>query len=411
MMTPLSLYMHVPFCIKKCLYCDFLSAPAGKDLQERYFHALLSEIHAAAPLYGAYEVKTVFIGGGTPSAVDAVWIGKMMEAVRSSFHMSEKTEVTMEMNPGTETPEKLRICAEAGINRLSIGCQSLQDEELRALGRIHDAAAFYRCYEDARSAGFHNINIDLMSALPGQTPGAWRDTLEKAAALEPEHISAYSLIIEEGTPFYDRYGDVSRQDLYDERKKDYNQNQKETKWKALPSEDAERQMYSDTLRILSEKGYHRYEISNYARNCDSDPDRYECHHNRVYWERGDYLGFGTGAASLIRNERWSNIRELEQYISDHGEPDRIRENREQLTVHAQMEEFMFLGLRLTEGIRISEFERYFGFPIAKIYGKVIRKLTEEGLLEQDADHLRLTARGTDVSNYAMAEFLFDEEES
>ncbi|MCH4190733.1 MAG: radical SAM family heme chaperone HemW [Butyrivibrio sp.] len=410
-MTPISVYIHIPFCIRKCLYCDFLSAPAGKDLQERYFRALLSEIRGAAPLYDTYEVKTVFIGGGTPSAADAGWISMLVEAVRSGFHVSENPEITMEMNPGTETPGKLRIYSEAGINRLSIGCQSLQDKELKALGRIHDSAAFYRCYEDARAAGFRNINIDLMSALPGQTPDGWRDTLEKTMALRPEHISAYSLMIEEGTPFYDRYGDVSRHDLYDDLEKDDSQRLKEAKWEALPSEEAERQMYSDTLRILKNAGYHRYEISNYARDCITDPGKYECHHNRVYWERGNYLGFGIGAASLVENTRWSNTRELNRYIAENGDQEKIRENKEQLTVHAQMEEFMFLGLRLTEGVSMRGFETYFGFPIEKIYGRVIRKLTEEGLLEQKADHLRLTARGTDVSNYAMAEFLFDEADS
>ena len=403
-MMKIGLYIHIPFCQQKCLYCDFLSAPAEKDLQERYFHALLSEIVRTAEEYRDREVITVFIGGGTPSLPAAKWIMQVMGALKDNFRFAEHPEISMEMNPGTETLEKLTQYRKAGINRLSIGCQSLQDEELRILGRIHNAAGFYRCYEDARQAGFDNINIDLMSAVPGQTRTSWLDTLCKILALSPEHISAYSLIIEEGTPFYEKYGDVSRGNLYDISLQIQETNEQPER---LPDEETERLMYADTLQYMCENGYHRYEISNYARNDVHNRNRYECRHNRVYWERGDYLGFGIGAASLMDNVRWSNCRDIERYVMETGNPDKIREQREKLSIHAQMEEFMFLGLRLTEGIRISEFETYFGVPIAEIYGNRIRKFQQEKLLEQKGDFIRLTAKGTDLSNYVMAEFLFD----
>ena len=406
-MMPISLYIHIPFCQKKCLYCDFLSAPAEIDLQERYFHTLLSEISTAAENYRDREVITVFIGGGTPSLPAAKWITQIMEVLKKNYTFADHTEISMEMNPGTETLQKLIAYREAGINRLSIGCQSLQDEELRILGRIHNAADFYRCYEDARRAGFDNINIDLMSAVPGQTRISWMDTLHKAVALSPEHISAYSLIVEEGTPFYEKYGDVSRGDLYDIAPRSHDADGQDG---MLPDEETERQMYADTLEYMCESGYHRYEISNYARNDAVDLRRYECRHNRVYWERGDYLGFGLGAASLADNVRWSNCRDIKRYSAEAGDSNRIREQQEKLSVYAQMEEFMFLGLRLTEGIRTSQYEACFGIPIMEIYGSRIRKLEQEGLLEQKNGHIRLTEKGTDISNYVMAEFLLDDTE-
>ena len=409
---PLGIYIHVPFCVRKCLYCDFLSAPSDEQTRMKYVDALCSEIHAQASLYKNHEVQTVFLGGGTPSLLNGEQISEIMDVLKQSFHFADNSlqnkmadnqnvEITMEANPGTLTEENLRKYRQAGINRLSIGLQSAHDEELRSLGRIHTWEEFLENYDAARRAGFDNLNIDLMSALPGQSPETWMDTLRRVAALEPEHISAYSLIIEEGTPFYDMYGETS-----------------------LPTEEEDRLMYAQTKEYLAGLGYERYEFSNYAR------PGYACRHNSSYWKRTDYVGFGLGSASLCQNVRWSNTSDLQEYLrfaERSGFDTPLKTNVNHLTIQEQMEEFMFLGLRMTEGVSDNEFRECFGKSIDQVYGNVIKKLEKEQLIVKEvisvsgsqkkegtlsktapaADiRLRLTDFGVDVSNYALAEFLF-----
>lgn len=365
MKKSLGIYVHIPFCVQKCRYCDFLSAPAGRDVQEKYIGKLLEEIDGYRELLGKTRTDTVFFGGGTPSALDAEQIAKILEHLRAYGNLSEDAEISIEANPGTVTEEKLKIWKKAGINRISFGLQSADPEELRLLGRIHTWEEFEKNYHLARKCGYQNINVDLMSALPGQTVEKWKDTMQRVTALEPEHISAYSLIIEEGTPFADCYGKHPE---------------------LLPSEEEEREIYYETKRFLAEKGYERYEISNYAR------PGYECRHNLSYWERTDYLGLGLGAASLLGNVRKSNETELKRYLQGKFEGE-----QEILTPAHAMEEYFFLGLRKIRGVDASPYEKF--------YAETIEKLQKEGLLEKDGCRIRLTELGIDVSNYVLAEFL------
>ena len=397
---PLGIYVHIPFCIRKCLYCDFLSAPSDDATRESYVNALLAEIDAQAPLYEGFQVHTVFFGGGTPSLLMPEQTAAILERLyqRFSFLPGKEMEITLEANPGTLTEEKLRAWRKAGVNRLSIGLQSAHDEELKSLGRIHTWKEFLRGYEAARRAGFSNLNIDLMSALPGQSVESWMDTLESVVELKPEHISAYSLIIEEGTPFYDWYGP---QDAASEKRQ-------MEKRKPLPSEEEDRLMYERTGEYLAKGGYGRYEISNYAL------PGFACRHNLAYWERTDYAGFGLGAASLRENVRWSNTAELAEYLAhagQTGEETRIKKEMSRLSIQDQMEEFMFLGLRKTEGVSASTFERLYGKPLEAVYEEPVERLIREGLLlryqkEDGSVFFRLSDKGIDVSNYALAMFLF-----
>ncbi|MBR4669066.1 MAG: oxygen-independent coproporphyrinogen III oxidase [Butyrivibrio sp.] len=374
----LSIYVHVPFCARKCLYCDFLSFQAEKELISSYFEALSKEIRSYADTYKDYTVKSVFFGGGTPSLPDAEYICDILKLLHSEFNITEDAEITTELNPGTASFDKLKAYRAAGINRLSIGAQSFDDKELKTLGRIHDSAAFYKTYEDAQRAGFTNINIDLMSALPDQTLESYHSTLKKAVELKPSHISAYSLIVEEGTPFFDMDLD-------------------------LPDEDTDRLMYHETKRILEEGGYHRYEISNYAYG---DGEKNECYHNKVYWERGNYLGLGLGSSSMIDNVRFSNITDIMEYIKRLSDSESVVEEREELSEKACMEEFMFLGLRLVKGVDADLFYRQFGQKLEDVYAGPLIKYETLGLIERVGNNLRLTEKGFDVSNTVMAEFCF-----
>lgn len=375
--TPLELYIHIPFCIQKCQYCDFLSAPSDQETRDRYIEALLAEIQAVHGVE-AYEIVSVFIGGGTPSVLKAEAIASIMDAIREKFEFSENTEITIEANPGTVDLEKLKTYRRAGINRLSLGLQSTDPAELKMLGRIHTYEEFQHSYRQAREAGFDNINIDMMFAIPGQTGEAWRAHLRQVAELNPEHISAYSLIIEEGTPFAERELD-------------------------LPDEDTEYQMYEDTAAVLAEYGYHQYEISNYAK------DGYRCRHNIGYWKRIEYLGLGLGASSLWGGSRFSNTRDMQEYLAFSKETDRIRRDITNLSPKDAIEEFMYLGLRMTEGISESDFEQNFGERLENIYGPVLQKYKETGFLEKVGANWRFTRKGIHVSNHILAEFLLDEE--
>lgn len=393
---PLSIYIHIPFCKRKCLYCDFLSAPACEQERESYVEALLREIPSMAGKCREYKVISVFFGGGTPSLLSAEQMERVMNAVKKNYNLMHDAEISMECNPATATFDTLRAYKESGINRLSIGLQSANEEELKALGRIHDYKQFLQTYEDARRAGFTNINVDLMSALPGQTLASYEETLQKVIALSPEHISAYSLIIEEGTPFYERYGE--------NRVNEGGQNMECTAlYPHLPDEDTERQMYHRTGEILERAGYQRYEISNYAK------EGYECRHNLTYWTGIDYIGFGIGAASYFRGYRYKNISDIRSYqqVSFMPEADMWHEEIELLSEKDLMEEFMFLGLRLKKGISEQEFKDKFGKNVGEVYQRVLSRLTEEGVLEQKNGRIYLSEKGTDVANYVMAEFLLD----
>lgn len=382
---PLELYFHIPFCVKKCLYCDFLSAPADMGTKDRYMRALFAEVEGRADEYRDYQVSSIFIGGGTPSTVEPAWMARLLGTVRKHFFVQEDAEITIEVNPGTVDEECLQTYRQAGINRLSIGLQSARDEELRTLGRIHTWEQFLAAYDAAVSAGFDNINIDLMSALPEQTLASYHETLECVLALSPPptHISAYSLIVEEGTPLFERQ---SRGELF------------------LPDEDCERQMYVDTEKWLVGAGFSRYEISNYAR------PGYECRHNCGYWRRVDYIGFGIGAASLFQDTRFHNGRDLQAYLQA---PLESREEVEMLSERERMEEFMFLGLRMTQGVSKQEFSEKFGVALEEVYGPVIQKNLEDGLLYEHIEdaggerYLALTGRGLDLAGYVMSQFLFD----
>lgn len=381
---PLSIYIHIPFCVRKCLYCDFLSAPAGEQEQEQYLRALLEEIGREAAAYEQYEVQTVFIGGGTPSLFSENWIEQILKTVYDCFHIAKEPEITMEVNPGTVTRVKLEGYKKAGVNRLSIGLQSAQEEELKLLGRVHTAKDFLVTYDNAIKSGFNNINIDLMSAIPGQSLESYQDTLNQVLSLKPAptHISAYSLIIEEGTPFYEQKAQLQ-----------------------LPDEETDRILYKITNDILKRNGYHRYEISNYAK------EGYECRHNKVYWLRGDYIGFGIGAASLVQNVRWSNIGDVEAYSKRQNESLNIKEQVDTLSLEEQMEEYMFLGLRLIEGISEENFYQTFGRKLREVYPGIVERLEKQGLLicrkekEGETGRIALSEFGLDVSNIVMAEFL------
>ena len=367
MKKSLGIYIHIPFCVCKCKYCDFLSGPAGMDVQKKYVEMLLEEIEQYKEVLKNNCTDTIFLGGGTPSILGGEDIVRIMEKLYAAGNISETAEISSEANPGTVTEEKLLLWKKAGMNRISFGLQSADNEELKCLGRIHTWEEFKENFHLARKCGFENINVDLMSALPGQTVKTWKETMKKVVSLKPEHISAYSLIIEEGTPFYALYADHPE---------------------LLPTEEEEREMYYETKAFFASKGYERYEISNYAK------PGYECRHNLSYWERVDYLGLGLGAASLLGNVRKSNQTELSEYLKGNykGEEERLSE------VNA-MEEYFFLGLREMKGVDWT--------PYQVQYEKTVQKLVTEGLIEQEGDYIRLTELGIDVSNYVLAEFLVE----
>ena len=409
-MKELELYLHIPFCERKCAYCDFLSAPADLPVRISYIKKLQEEIAYYGAQYGEYQVSSIFFGGGTPTILEGYQLAAILETVKEHFNITTDAEITVECNPGTLTAGKAEKLVQAGFNRLSMGLQSADDRELQLLGRIHNFAQFLESYDLARKAGFRNINVDLMSALPGQTLKSWQDTLQKVTALRPEHISAYSLIIEEGTPFYERFAE-------DERIREEGGHPR-----LLPEEDVERQMYELTETFLHTKGYGRYEISNYAK------PGYECRHNCGYWTRKDYLGLGLGASSLVEHQRFQNTSDLKTYLEQEylpqceGQHERIAEtiqlqeetgltqtghhiHIETLDKKSEMEEFMFLGLRLMAGISRQQFEKKFQVTLNSVYGEVLRKLKGEQLIEEVAGYVRLTEHGIDVSNYVLAEFL------
>ena len=381
----MELYIHIPFCVKKCDYCDFLSFAADEQTQKSYVAALQKELAFYGAKYKDRRITTIFIGGGTPSWLKEDYMQAIMETVYHYFSVEQDAEITIECNPGTITEHKFEVYRRIGINRLSIGLQSVHNEELKILGRIHTFEQFLKTYDMARKHGFSNINIDLMSSLPGQTPEIFCDSLYQVLKLKPEHISVYSLIIEKGTPFYELYRfDAVRQAAG-------------MQTESFPTEEEEYQTTKMTQHILKEAGYHWYEISNFAK------PGYECRHNIGYWKRVDYLGVGLGASSLIDNVRYSNTRDLYTYLSVPA--DSLHETAAQITRNEQMEEFMFLGLRMRDGFYRDEFTQAFGIPIEAVYGDALNHLQQEELLLKREGRIYLTDKGMDLNNYVVAQFM------
>ena len=383
--SPMEIYVHIPFCIKKCDYCDFLSGPSGPKEQADYVDALLEEINAAEEGKGR-SVSSVFIGGGTPSVLDERFIGEILNHIRRKFQIEDHAEITIE------------------------GLQSPDDRELKILGRIHNYEQFLETYRSAREAGFDNINIDLMSAIPDQTYEGWIHNLRTVAGLDPEHISAYSLIVEEGTPLYEEYGEMCA-DL--EKYGDYASMPKrlQTKYegcKCLPDEETDRNMYHHTKTTLAKLGYERYEISNYAL-----PESV-CRHNLKYWHCEEYLGVGTGAASYMKTNssgdycRLKVITDTKAFSEiDWNDPaslDKCFAECDILSLQEQMEEMAFLGLRTKEGVRLSSFYERFGKSFNEVYGEVVKKYTAMGMMKADETHVALTLKGMEVANWIMADF-------
>lgn len=394
----LSLYVHIPFCAVKCKYCDFLSFDGESyATMLRYVDSLCQEIKLYAPVAEDYVVRTIFIGGGTPSLLDENLIINIMAFIKKNFKVKKDAEITIEANPGTLRHQKLLGYKTAGINRISIGLQSADDEILKKIGRIHNYDQFIASYNSARRAGFDNINVDIMSGLPGQTIHSYVDTLSRVLDYQPEHISAYSLQVEDGTPL-----SCSEELLA-----------------ILPAESTDRQMYSITKKLLAAKGYDRYEFSNYAKS------GYECRHNMVYWTGGEYLGFGLGASSYFQGKRFNNKRNVAEYIGlMEGAGDKfaqtdnmellynetvrkLRENVTPIYIDSRMEEFMFLGLRMTCGVSREDFQERFNRDIYEVYAPVLNRYISDGFMATEGDRIFLTDKGIDVSNVILADFLLN----
>lgn len=369
-----SLYIHIPFCAQKCLYCDFASF-AGKEIfMDRYIEALSRELN----FYKKYTFKTVYIGGGTPTFLNIKNLEKLGESI-SKLQLTEDVEFSVEGNPGTFTTEKLEVIKGMGANRLSIGLQSCNDRLLKSLGRIHSYKDFEKSFELARNVGFKNINVDLMFGLPNQSFDDVKDTLSKVTYLEPEHISAYSLIVEENTPFYSMYGDG----------------------KDLPNEEDERKMYYYILDYLNKKKYYQYEVSNFAKT------KKECIHNLVYWNLDDYIGCGLNAHSFLDGYRIENISSMKAYIENIEKGYLPIENKHKNSTKDSMEEFMFMGLRKIKGISKKDFLERFNISMEEVYYNVIKKYEQRALLINDTDFLRLSNKGIEVSNIIMSDFLLE----
>lgn len=380
--SDIAIYVHIPFCVRKCLYCDFNSAVQPDYMIDSYINALLTELDLKKEAFFGRQLVSIYIGGGTPSSIPPSYIRLILERIASFTTIQDETEITIEINPGTTVDHKIADYVSCGINRVSIGLQSAVDQELKALGRIHDLDTFLHTYDVVHEAGIDNINVDIMTSIPHQDRVSLRETLKKVTDLKPQHISAYSLIIEPGTPFY-QTGAVNLD---------------------LPSEEESLEMDRMTVSYLVSHGYRRYEISNYAK--EDDEKDYRCLHNLRYWERGDYLGYGVSASSLYGNRRFTNIPDIGPYITSPGK--HVSEDLI-LSSNDAAAEFMFLGLRKTDGIRLKDFKEEFGEDIKRVYGNIMKKQVEKELAlfegEGEDERFMLTERGLEVSNIVMAEFL------
>jgi oxygen-independent coproporphyrinogen-3 oxidase len=374
----IGLYIHIPFCYKKCSYCDFISFKYNDQNIDQYVKALLKEIELYSSRLKKYKVKTLFIGGGTHSALTIDKMDTIVNKLYKSLSIESGIEFSVESNPGTLTKEKLEGYLKIGVNRLSIGLQSFNDRILNSIGRIHSKEIFLRNYHTARDVGFDNINIDLMYGLPGQSLSDWKDTLEKVIELRPEHISAYALKIEEGTRFYDLY---LQNKLH------------------LADEEEEREMYHYTIETLNKQGIVQYEISNFAK------EDYECEHNLIYWNNEEFLGLGLAAHSYLNFCRFANTNNFEEYINllNNGKlPVSTKENKSR---EDEIFETMFLGLRLTKGVNVNKFKKRFRLNPLEIYKYKLDKMIKLGLITVDENSIRLTRYGMDVSNQVFLEFI------
>lgn len=378
-MDNIGLYIHIPFCRQKCLYCDFPSFAGKEGMMQAYVDALTAEIRSRGKEYPKKKVISVFFGGGTPTTLEIPMLEQLMQAVLESWDIAEDAEITTEANPGTLDGKMAAALKKMGFNRLSMGVQAWQNRLLQDLGRIHTIEGFLENYQAVREAGFANVNVDLMFALPHQTMEDWQETVKNIISLQPEHISAYSLMIEEGTPFFDRY---------------------EKGLLEPASEKLDREMYHWAVDYLAEMGYEQYEISNFAKKGR------QSRHNRIYWQAEEYLGMGLGSHSYMEGTRFHNTYDLQAYIKAKGDASLLKEEVEVITETDALAEFMFLGLRLTEGVSFDRFRARFGRELYEIYGTQVRELVEAGLLAEDAKGIRLTRRGIDVSNVVFEKFLF-----
>ncbi len=382
----LELYIHIPFCARKCNYCDFLSFPAEAQDYENYVDKLCEELCVISEDAASYDVSSIFIGGGTPSILPPDLIARIMETIFSHYRVNEDAEISMECNPASTLRYKFSIYKESGINRLSLGLQSANNVELHQLGRIHIFEDFLKSYQNARLEGFQNINIDLMDGIPEQDPESWKKTLRNVLMLRPEHLSIYNLIIEEGTPFYRLH---------------------QAGGLKLPSEDALIEMDTITKELCKKAGMERYEVSNYAR------PGFECRHNYGYWSDVPYLGFGLGASSYFEKKRFSNTRILSEYLKldfrEEAAADfpHLHTDLQILSRKDQMEEFMFLGLRRISGISEIDFQCRFSVDIQSVFGEKLSRFTSMGLMIHEGYHYRFSEQGMDVSNTLLSEFLLD----
>lgn len=403
MRKKLSIYIHIPFCVKKCVYCDFLSFGADDPqinrsgaVRKAYVQSICRELLSYKSISKDYIVKTIFIGGGTPSILLPGEIMNILATLRSIFKVDEEAEITIEVNPGTLTAIKAAEYLAAGINRMSIGLQSAHNDELAMLGRIHTYEQFLTSYQTARDAGFRNINVDLISAIPGQTLHSYLDTLERVLKCRPEHISSYSLIVEDGTPLAGDQKLLSK----------------------LPDEETDREMYEATGKVLEMSGYKRYEISNYTK------PGYECRHNIVYWTMDEYIGIGIGAASFFNGRRYSNTSDIKQYVDTMEEvfekrsideayriPEllSIRHIDETVDIDTLMEEYVIFGLRMTRGISAADFYERFGHSLYDAYGDIIRGYVASGHMKDEKGMVCFTRKGIDVSNRILVDFLQDKD--
>ena len=373
-MKNISLYVHIPFCKQKCFYCDFKSYAGIEELENDYIDALILEIRNKCK---GYLIKTLFIGGGTPSYLSENNLSKLLRELNKLSFLDD-AEKTIECNLGTLSDEKIKIIKENNINRISMGLQTTKNNLLKNIGRIHTIEEFKANYKRVRELGIENINIDIMFGLPNQTLEDYKETLEDIVKLNPEHISAYSLIIEEGTYFYK---------LYEEDKLN------------VPNEDDERKMYEITKEILEKNNYKQYEISNYAK------EGRECRHNKVYWDLDEYIGVGVSASSFIDEKRIKNIDNIREYIDRINQNLDVSESIITNSLKEDMEEFMFLGLRMIEGVSIDKFKEKFSKDINDVYGEIINKNKKLGLLDEKNGRIYLTDKGIAVSNWVMSEFI------
>jgi len=379
-MSTYSLYIHIPFCIKKCDYCDFTSFAGMDHFITQYVFALKAEIKTYSQGLNTPRLKSVYFGGGTPSILPEETVDEILNAVRDSFPLEEKAEISMEVNPGTVNLAKLSSYRASGVNRLSIGAQSFDDRELSRLGRVHTAGQISYTFNSARSAGFNNINLDLIFALPSQDIVSWSNNLKKALSFRPEHLSTYNLVLEEGTPLFAKKNSLE-----------------------LPSEDEECKMFKEAIGLLTASGYDHYEISNFATS------GHKCLNNLTYWNNEEYIGVGAGATSYIEPSRYSNPKDIGSYITLWDNPDnsvleaRYRANIQ--TKDQQFSETMFLGLRLTEGVDLRSLKQKFGENIVNKYKDEIADLIKEGLLSLDGFRLRLTQRGLFLANEVFEKFV------